>query len=81
MENIAVGNVVVIFQDDQGVETKRVNYPIDVDAETFELLKGKDYRRQYERTRCDVTETRYAGMGFKVRARRINWNRKIRSFF
>lgn len=81
MRNIAVGNVVVIFQDDQGVETKRVSRPIDVNSETFELLKGKDYRRQYERIYCDITETHYAEMGIKVRARRINWNRKIRSFF
>lgn len=81
MANIAVGKVVVIFQDDQGVETKRLSRPIDVDSETFELLKGKDYRRQYERIHCGVVETSYVEMGFKVRARRINWNRKIRSFF
>lgn len=81
MMNIAVGSVVVIFQNDQGVETKRLSLPTEVDSETFELLKGKDYRRQYERNTCNTTEARYAEMGFKVRARRINWNRKIRSFF
>lgn len=81
MTNIAVGNVLVIFQNEQGEETKRISRPIDVDSNVFELLKGKDYRRQYERIHCGVVETSYAEMGIKVRARRINWNRKIRTFF